>query len=294
MRIILVLLLGIVLGLIGAPIVRPHLEQLLVKPAAANETITLCAGSKGRNYDAVMQSVATELNKRGQDVTVQNLSGSEDILNAVARGTCAAGIAQKDVYWNLSKKNASLGSSAIPKELLYNEAMTLVCTPDSGIDELEDMTGDTVVITDAIGSGSALTWETMLQIEKEYGSENEWSQSQIRNTPLKDALSEMALGNADCAFGVGAVPSAWAKEMEEQGYQVSYIYDKDLNDLIVNKTPLYSSVRVPYGSYTTKFDTYLVPAVLFLSSKSNLDEETIDLIRRVARSQGSKYNAKVK
>lgn len=252
--------------------------------------VTLCSGTIGRNYDGVMQGVAAALQQRGHNVTVLNLGGSEDILNALNAGQCQYGPAQKDVHYKMIRATATFAQTLSPAALLYNEVMLMACSKESGIDELSDITADTKIITDNIGSGSALTWETMKGIEKEFGREDAWSKAQQVYMPLKDASAAIALGEADCAFGVGAVNSAWAKELENSGAKIAYIYDKDLNDLNVGKAPLYTGKRIPYGEYKNKFDTYLIPAVLFRSTKTKIDPAVDDVVTRTAKSLGGRYN----
>lgn len=258
---------------------------------AQSAEVTLCAGSPGRNYDSVMKSISTELQSRGHVVTIKNLKGSEDILRNLDSGQCDYGPAQKDVHYKMSKDNAGFAATVTPIALLYNEAMTLFCSEDSDIDELSDMDENTTVIVDSIGSGSALTWDNMVSIEKEYGGGSSWMNAKIDYTPLDEAQAKISLGEADCAFGVGAVPSNWALELQKNGETLSWIYDKDLNDLVVGKASLYPAVRVPYGAYAYKFDTYAVPAILFRSNKKPKDPEIDSIIKRLAPTIGAKYNS---
>ena len=259
-------------------------------PAMATD-ITLCAGAPGRNYDSVMQSVAIQLNKRGHHAIVKNLGGSEDILRELDAGTCDYGPAQKDVHYKLSKESATFASTVSPLVLMYNEAMQMFCSEDSGIDELEEIDETTTVIIDSIGSGSALSWQTMKDVENEYGNKSSWINAKTIYEPLDEAGAIIALGEADCAFGVGAVPAAgWGSELNEGGLTPVYIYDKDLNDLIVGKSPLYQSVRIPQGSYSSKFDTYPIPAIVFKSEKGHGTKEIDKFIRTFTPSVSTKYN----
>lgn len=267
------------------------MSTALLSPAMAqSKDITLCAGSVGRNYDSVMKSIASELTNRGYNVTIRNLGGSEDILRNLDAGTCDYGPAQKDIHYKMSKDDSSFSATITPLVALYNEAMTMFCTADSGIDELSDFDDKTTVIVDTIGSGSALTWQNMIDVETEYGNKSSWINAKTLFTPLDEAQASMSLGEADCAFGVGAVPSNWAKTLEGAGDTLAWVYDKDLNDLTVGKSSLYPSVRVPYGAYTHKFDTYAIPAILFRSNKKPKNNDVDSLIKRIAPSLGAKYN----
>lgn len=257
---------------------------------ASAADVTLCAGAQGRNYDSIMKSIGIELTSRGHNVTLKNLKGSEDILRNLDSGGCDYGPAQKDVHYNLSQSNSGFAATVTPISMLYNEAMTMFCTAGSGIDELEEIDETTTVIVDGIGSGSALTWETMKKVEIEYGNSSDWINARTVFTPLDEAQASLSLGEADCAFGVGAVPSNWAKTLDDGSNNVVWVYDKDLNDLTVGKASLYPAVRVPAGAYTYKFDTYAVPAILFRSNKNPKNDEIDSLIKRIAPSLGAKYN----
>lgn len=251
--------------------------------------VTLCAGAKGKNYDAVMKGIGNELANRGHQVAIRNLAGSEDILKQLDAGACDYGPAQGDIYYKLSK-DGSLDIT--PKDVLYNEVAILVCAKSSKVDELEDLGKKHVVITDSIGSGSALTWDILKSIEKEFGNSSSWIQATTSYVPLTDAGAAIRLKQATCAFGVGATNSKWARDLVSEGNVVAWIYDKDINDLLVNDDPLYHPVRVPKGDGMPKFDTYAVPAVIFSSNKSAAakDADISDIVKRSAPSIGQKFN----
>lgn len=285
----------IIINLKGTTMFRKSLLALSVMalsswaiPSIA-ETVTLAAGAPGGGYDNLMKKISSELTNRGHTVVIKNLGGSEDILSCLDSGQCDYGPAQKDIYYLMNKQNAGLSSGVTPLDILYREAMTLACSEESGIDELEDISADNTIIIDKLGSGSALTWSNMVSIEKEFGNGSSWASAKTVFKPLDEAGADIALGNADCAFGVGKVPSTWAKNLEERGLTISYIYDKDLNDLIFNKQPLYNSYRIAKGAYNTKFDTYLITAVIFKSSKSKTPEVE-SLVKRLAGPLGKQMD----
>ncbi len=250
--------------------------------------ITLCAGRAGGGYDGLMQTIGAELSKKGENVTILNLGGSEDILNALADGKCSYGPAQKDVSYLLTKQNPALAVKDTPITVLYNEAMTLVCSKASGYDELSDIQEGDTIIVDAIGSGSALTWETMVGIEKEFGSGDSWSKATPEYTPLDEAGAALGLGTAKCAFGVGKAPIDWATDIEKLGGVVSEVYDRQLNDLLYNGIPLYEPTKMPTDAYKTAWSTYKVPAVLFRAG--TVAPEVDRLVKRLAPALGAKKN----
>lgn len=267
-------------------------SSLFALQAYAGE-VTLCAGAPGGGYDGLMRAVGTELTKQGHTTTILNLSGSENILNALDGKQCAYGPAQGDVFYLMTKNSQGLQASVTPVDILYNEVMTLVCSSASGIDELEDLQAGDTVIVDSIGSGSALTWENIRNIEKEFGNGSSWASAQPVYQPLDEAGGALALGQAKCAFGVGKVPSNWALSLQERGHTVSYIYDKDINDLeFPVGQSLYEGIRIQAasGAYRSKFDTYKVPAILFRSAETKVDPGIEKLIKRVAPSLGNRQN----
>jgi TRAP-type uncharacterized transport system substrate-binding protein len=256
-------------------------------PALADD-VTLCAGGAGRGYDKVFQAVAVELKERGHNAKVLNLKGSEDIINAIVAGRCQYGAAQGDIYYKMSKDNPSVGSALKPIDILYDEVATLVCSKDSGYDELSDISAGDTIIVDSLGTGSAMTWETMVAIEKEYGGSNAWSQAVPEYIPLSEAGAALALGNAKCAFGVGSAPINWATEIENDG-GVAEVYDKDLNDLEFNGKSVYIAIDMPDGAYKTAWDTYKIPAVLFRGGAIT-NPEIDSMVKRAAKATGRKLN----
>lgn len=266
------------------------LAALCCSSALAGE-VTLCSGSAGGGYDGLIQSVGVELQKADHTVTIRNFAGSENILNGIAGGQCAFGPAQGDIFYLMSKNDQSVLSKVIPVDLLYTEVMTLVCSPSSGYDELSDLAEGDPVIVDSIGSGSALTWENLKNIEAEYGSGSAWSKATPIFSPLDEAGGALATGQAKCAFGVGKVPSNWAINLVNRGYTLSYIYDKDINDLeFPEGQSLYEAVTVRKGGYKSGFDSYRVPAILFRSATAKVDPGIEKLIKRIAPSLGSQRN----
>jgi TRAP-type uncharacterized transport system substrate-binding protein len=265
--------------------------SLLCASSVMAGQVTLCAGKEGGGYDNVMRAVGIELQKQGHEVTIKNMDGSESILNALETGQCNYGPAQKDIHYLLSKNDAAFEKAVRPAAVLYNEVMTMVCSKESGIDELSDITDKNTVIVDTIGSGSALTWDNMVQIEKDYGSGSSWSKATPVYVPLNEAEAAISVGEADCAFGVYGVPASWAKQMVDDGMTLSWVYDKDLNDMEFPKgSSLYNALRIRAGSYPSKFDTYKIPAVLFRSAVAKVDAQIDKLILRIAPSIGKRYN----
>lgn len=253
---------------------------------AANEA-TLCAGRQGGGYDGIMRAIGTEVERKA-DVAILNLGGSEEIIDSLADGQCSFGPAQGDIYYKMTKDNQAISAKVVPVAVLYNEVMTLVCSKASGYDELADIQAGDKIIVDVIGSGSALTWDNMVEIEKEFGGEDSWSKASPEFTPLDEAGAALSLGQAKCAFGVGKAPIAWATDIEKLGGVVSEVSDKDLNDLEFNGASLYEPAKMP-RVYKTQWWTYKVPAVLFRSAGyKNGDVEKI--VKRVAPAFGQKVN----
>lgn len=259
--------------------------------ASASE-ITLCAGKEGGGYDGVMRAVSVELEKLGNTVTILNLDGSEAILDALEAGRCAYGPAQKDVDYLKAKNDPGFEASVRPVSVLYNEVMTMVCSAESGIDELSDLTSDNTVIVDTIGSGSALSWDNMVQIEKEFGGGSSWSAATPKYLPLSEAEAAISVGEAQCAFGIAGVPAGWALTFINDGGTLAWVYDKDLNDLEFPKgTSLYNYAKLYADSaYAQKFETYKVPAVLFKSTKAKVSPDVEKIVTRVAPSIGKGFN----
>lgn len=258
--------------------------------SASAADVTLCAGRQGGGYDGLMRAIGSELERKGHTVTVLNLGGSEDILDSLTKGSCAFGPAQGDIFYKKNKEAPGSLSGVVPVDVLYSEAMQLVCSESSGYDELDDIQAGDAVIVDVIGSGSSLTWDNLVAIEKEFGNGSYWAAAAPSYTPLDEASAALALGQAKCAFGVGRVPIDWAKSILDRGGVLSEVYDKDINDLEFNGSSLYEAVNVDIEDYGDDFDTYRVSAILFKSSKAKVDPDVEKLVKRVAPSLGAKVD----
>lgn len=290
---ILFAILGLIAGALAATTDqgREFINQVLKPtPAASQEaTVALCY-KPGGNYERVMTAIGSEIEQSGQQVSYVETQGSEDTLKRLSAGTCQYGIAQNDTHYLMSKNDVSMKSTVKPTSLLYTEVMTLVCSRESGIDELSDITEKNSIVVDTFGSGSALTWENIVQIEKDFGGEDSWSKATPVYSSLSEAEASISVGEAQCAFGVSGVPASWASTMVNNGMTLSWIEDKDINDLeFPEGTSLYDSTRVAAGTYPSKFDTYKIKAVLFQSAKTPSDN-TNRLIKRVAPSVGKRMN----
>lgn len=252
---------------------------------ASAADVTLCSGRAGGGYDGIIQGTAAELKKKGHNVTVINLGGSEDILNNLADGKCAFGPAQKDIHYLLSKKDSSLSSKVSPAVTMYNEAIQMVCSSESGYDELSDIKEGDEIIVDVFGSGSALTWENLVAIETEFGNGSSWSKATPLYSPLDEAPAAIGVGTAKCAIGVGKANIQWMMDGYEQGQTVSWVYDKDINDLTFNGSSLYQPVKI-----YSKIDSYKVPAFLFKSTTVQVDPGIEKDIKRIVPALGNKVN----
>jgi len=260
------------------------MTMISVGSATAADAV-LCAGVEGGGYDKLMKRVAVEVNKKGHNVTVLNTEGSEDILNNLTQGKCAYGPAQNDIQWLLGKSDGAIAGLEGPV-ILYTETPQLVCSRQSGYDELSDLQEGDQVLVGGIGSGSALTWQTMVEIEKEFGRTNSWSKAKPVNGDLSNAGSALTRNQVKCAFGVGSLPINWVTEaVTDRRFQhtIAYIYDKDINDLVVNGVSLYEPAAVKKTVYGAYFETYAIPAVLFRGT-APIDNALGKLIERVAGS----------
>jgi TRAP-type uncharacterized transport system substrate-binding protein len=294
MRMFIGLILGALAGLLGAS--TPQGQDILGKllgatPAASQELSVALCYKLGGNYERVMAAIGAEIEKKGSTVNYITTEGSEDTLNSLASGKCDYGISQNDVHYLLSKRDVALKSTVKAASLLYTEVMTLVCSKESGIDELSDITEKNTIIVDSLGSGSALTWENLVAIEKEFGGEDPWSKATPAYTSLSEAEAAISVGEAQCAFGVSGLPASWATTMANNGMTIGWIEDKDINDLeFPEGSSLYDYTRVAASTYGSKFDTYKIKAVLFQSTKKKTDPEIDKLVKRVAPSIGKRMN----
>lgn len=211
------------------------LGTLVSAQALTAAAFAIAVGQEGRGYERRGLEIAQLLAERDVTAEVVNYAGSDAISRAVCAGDAQVGIMQEDAIYTRGLADCEMEVVAV-----YGEEMAfMLVPPDSDIDGLSDLTGESKVLTDQEGSGTDLFWHTILQIEETYGSGNAWTgATQVYGgTARAAALAEA--NRIDAVILVGNPQSEEVMDLVAKGWELGDIRDKDINDLEVNGDTLY-------------------------------------------------------
>jgi TRAP-type uncharacterized transport system substrate-binding protein len=249
--------------------------------ATATTTVRLAAASQGGGYDGAMRNLQAQMNRQGDsfDVTVQNLDGSEAIVNALCSGLADFGPAQKDAY-------RAGGCDLRPVGVYGAEYTQIFFPPGSRYDELSDLDGSHTILVGNIGSGAALTWDTMVSIETgEHGNNSDWSQVAPLYESPDSAEGYAATGEIDAVFIVAKQDHPVVTRLMAAGWEPGWVEDKDVNDLEFNGAPLYNRVSLDYEGFWSSREVYEVQTIYLVSPTFAAENPAaMSFIQRVSRS----------
>lgn len=241
------------------------LATATIPTALLAEPLIIAAGKPGGGYDKAGHALAERLSQRNVDAVVKNFNGSDEITLALCSKHADVGITQIDAIYARGQEGCFLK----PIGIYGTEYATIWFPPKSSNNELEDLTADSRILVDTIGSGSELFWNTIVSIETgEDGSNDEWSKAQPVYEPVDMAPTLGSFGEIDALLIVRKSGSADFKFLDEAGWELGWVYDKDINDLMFNDVSLYQS--------DNNYQTYEVRS--FLVSGPNFDPS---LLRKV-------------
>lgn len=236
---------------------------LLTTTLVHAEPLIIGAGKAGGGYDAAAQKLATRLSQRNTDAVVSNYNGSDEITLALCQKAADIGYAQIDAIYARGQEGCFLK----PIGMYGTEVATIWFPPKSSDNELEDLTAESRILVDTIGSGSELFWNTIVGIETnpDMGSGDDWASAQPVYEPLDMAPTLGSFGEIDALLIVRKPGSNDVAFLQEQGWQQGWVYDKDINDLMFNDVSLYTS--------DNNYQTYEVRS--FLVSGPNFDQSML-------------------
>lgn len=188
--------------------------SLLSINANAAETVRLCSGTPGKTYYAVAQKLA-ELIPRlsaGQlQVEVIATEGSIDNLSKILNNECDSAIVQGDALdFFVNNINQDAKGKIRRQSALYKELSFLLCSRESGVEEIEDLLDidNASVAAGAMGSGSLATWLTFRSIKPAY--------AKVKVLPENGAAGALAVarGEASCLLEVIAPQSDFIASLD--------------------------------------------------------------------------------
>lgn len=206
------------------------------------QPVVIAGGAQGGGYNKYAIKMSERMKQRGYDnVTVTENNGSDAITLAACNGKADIWIAQIDAIYTRFNEGCQLA----PVADYGTEYAMLFFPPDSRMDSLDDLTDQSRIAIDGIGSGTELFWKTIVYIETgEDGSNNDWAKA-IPVESTYDTLNTSAnFGDIDAAILVRSGSSDQIKLLLDQGWTLGYLYDKDIDDQEFNTKPLYSSEKI--------------------------------------------------
>ena len=250
--------------------------------AVVAEGLDIAVGQQGRGYERRGIEIAKQL----QDGwAVRNFAGSEDIARAVCNDpTTPIGIAQIDAIRAMEMEGCQLRTVGVYPSLEY---AVILFPPDSPYNELSDMASGNRVLVDKVGSGTALFWQTIVGIEKsDQGNKSSWSEVSPVYDNIVFAESMADVGDIDAVILVGNPNSTEVWELINAGWEMGELYDKDINDLVFRKGPLYDveSITIdPPGAWNSATDDAYVVKSYFIVNPTNLDDATVTRLARIVK-----------
>lgn len=219
---------------------------LWATPVDAAETMRLCTGSPGKAYIKIGQmlaDLAPQLTAGALAIEVVPTGGSLDNLTKALDGECDAFIAQGDAidFFQREVQPEAAGRFQVMGEL-YKELTLLLCSRDSGFDDLDEV-GEATVAAGNMGSGSLATMLNLKQLDPDsYGN--------IKINPANGFEGALAVvnGQAQCLLDVIAPQSDLLKTLNDNESTGSELYiaeidNDDLESYEVDGQKIYTLVE---------------------------------------------------
>ncbi len=229
--------------------------------AAEKMKINLCTGGEGKPYNETGQYIASFMrDSRNAEINVVTSKGTWDNIErtvlttatpeTVANGeSCHAFIGQPDGAVLLKRKNPAaatklriIGSG--PREFLH-----VLCSKESGVDDLSDLAGDNnkSIALGASGSGAWLIWQNFIAEDKSY------AEVQVTNEEGAIAMASVASNTTTCMLVPAAVGNATVIQVDTDfGDSINLVgaNDMDFNDATnIDGKTLYRWQTIPSGTY---------------------------------------------
>ena len=239
--------------------------------AQAAEPFRLCTGSPGKTYFKVgkkFAELATQMSDGQLAIEVITTKGSVDNLRRIAKGECDGAIAQGDAVVSVNQMlKKTKTEQFLLHSPLYKELSLLICSRDSGIDDIEELTDqdNATVAAGAMGSGSLATWITFKTIDPDY--------DKVKVLPKNGAAGALAVikGEAQCLLEVIAPQSDFLESLnanQEIGEQLKFAeVDDNFEDYKVDGQTIYTQVEFDdekYPNLSTTGDPEILAITAYL------------------------------
>lgn len=272
------------------------IAALMAPAVAAPTTINLCTGGSSGVYYQAGQMIADQANGSSSiHINVIETKGTGDNIERTTKmdpndpEACTAFIGQPDTVLGAKRANASLPLKQINS--LHREYLHVLCNKNSGVDDLDELSGTTeyTVNVGPVGSGAWATWENFKYEDSSYAD------IPVKNEPDNIALGSVQNGDTTCmivAAGKGNGTVTEANDYYSDSLALVEATDKDFNDAQdLRGQPLYEFVDLPrtyknlQGWIGGGVETVSWRAGFFVNP-SRIDEKTLgELIKFVNRAK---------
>lgn len=224
-------------------------------PSGGGPVVRLASGEIGGFYYAFAGLLAAAAARSG-DVRIERVvtSGSQENLTLLAHGQVDAALALSDSVRDTTDQVA-LGR-------VYENYLQLVVRSDSSIGSVAELRGARVSLG-AEGSGAASTGDRILRVA---GLDPE-ADVRVSHRPLREAVAELAAGEADALLWAGGVPTS-VLEIPKRMRLV------DMGDLAVPMRerfgPVYDRVEIPADAYPGGAAVHTIGVANFLLAAATM------------------------
>lgn len=225
--------------------------------------VKLCTGSESGVYYPAGKIIA-DMAKGSKEiaVTVLETGGTWDNMGLMLGGDCQAMIGQPDGPAYLARTKPADAKRIRQISDLHREYLHVLCSKESGVDDLADLSGDPTSYSLAVGdtgSGSWLLYENI-------GTEDE-SYQLIPATTESGliALSAVASDAVTCMLYPAGLGSGFIAEADANfgdSVTLAEATDKDFNDAKdIRGKPLYEWATIPSKTYPNHFQSGMFSGV---------------------------------
>ncbi len=257
----------------------------LTLPALA-EDVVISTGGRGGSYFATGDKLANILVEYDYAASAVKSKGSIENINRVADGEAALGFAQLDALAWWMNRNPEKSSSLKVLGNLYSECVYVAVNTKGPIDDEGDLQSKKAnVAVQKKGSGSAVTWSFMQELESDFASGTTFYQgglqllNQIANNPDGEVNAFLWVSNPT------NLEQRYLKTvLENDDLELVDIKDWDLNDKHPELgRPIYSFEEPDVAKgmiFDTELNTICMDAVVVASSSADDDmlDDVVDVL----------------
>jgi TRAP-type uncharacterized transport system substrate-binding protein len=258
------------------------LATLTASQFALAEPVSITTGSRGGSYFGTGEKLAEILKEYDYETSVTKSQGSLENIKRVANGEATLGFTQLDALAWWMNRNPTPADQTKIKVMgnLFTECVYIAVNKNGPIDDEDDLQSDEgKIAVQKRGSGSAVTWEYMRELEPGYAESTVFFQggmqtlASLANNPNGEINAFMWVSNPE-----NLQQRYLHTVLNSDELTLIDVDDKDLND---SYEPLDRSIyrfeepKIAKGFILDKeIETICMDAVVI--ANSNASEDTLD------------------